>query len=279
MFKFIKALKSNIDKNSPLDQAIIFSTDTKELFVDVEKTRLQISDIIIYEKETDLDDILAPISNKFYYVAESNKFFRYTDGEWKGVQAEDAVSKTQLGDLNTLQTDNKDSVVDAINELFQNVDNGKSLLASAITDKGIDTSPDASFEILAENIRNISFDTAVSNIKTKSEDVLSGKTYLSSDGVVKEGTIPINDAENVSLACGEEYVIPEGYHNGSGTVNVPELSTFTQANATPEVLFSGYDAYVNGEKIEGSFVPTTIYIGSNTPTDDIGIIGDVYFRL
>jgi hypothetical protein len=279
MFRFIKDLKVNIDNNSPLKQAIIFSTDTKELFVDINNSRMQISDIIIVNTEEELTSILAPISNKFYYVISKNRFFRFSEGEWKGVQADDAVSKAQLGNLDNLSTDNKDSIVDAINELFQNVDNGKSLLASAITDKGIDTLSDASFATMAENIRNISLDVAVFNIKTKSEDVLSGKTYLSSEGIIEEGTIPVNEPEDISIGCGEKYTIPEGHHNGSGTVSVPELSTFTQANATPEVLFSGYDAFVNGERIEGSFIPTTIYMGSNTPTDDIGRIGDVYFKL
>ena len=44
------------------------------------------------------------------------------------------------------------TITGAINELFTNVSNGKSLLASAITDKGIPTLATDSFEIMAKNI-------------------------------------------------------------------------------------------------------------------------------
>lgn len=40
--------------------------------------------------------------------------------------------------------------------LFQSVSDGKALVASAITDKGVETAPDATFETMAENISNIS---------------------------------------------------------------------------------------------------------------------------
>ena len=40
MFRFIKELKSTILNNSPLKEAIIFSTDTKELFIDIDNNRM-----------------------------------------------------------------------------------------------------------------------------------------------------------------------------------------------------------------------------------------------
>lgn len=62
----------------------------------------------------------------------------------------------------TTPFDNKDTdiestnVEDAIKEVFQEVDNGKTLIADAITDKGVETSATDTFEIMATNIRNIS---------------------------------------------------------------------------------------------------------------------------
>ena len=44
----------------------------------------------------------------------------------------------------------------SISELFQSVSNGKTLIASAITDKGISTSNTDTFETMAINIRNLS---------------------------------------------------------------------------------------------------------------------------
>lgn len=54
----------------------------------------------------------------------------------------------------TLKTTAQD-VKGAINEVFQNVSNGKQLIATAITDKGVTTSSDSTFQTMATNIRGI----------------------------------------------------------------------------------------------------------------------------
>lgn len=54
----------------------------------------------------------------------------------------------------TLNTTDK-TLKGAINELFQNVSDGKELIASAITDKGVITSNADTFQQMANNIRNI----------------------------------------------------------------------------------------------------------------------------
>lgn len=59
-------------------------------------------------------------------------------------------------DLGTAQlTTNAKDVKGAINELFQSVSNGKSLIARAITDKGVTTLATDTFEQMANNIRQI----------------------------------------------------------------------------------------------------------------------------
>ena len=82
MFRFIKELKSTILNNSPLKEAIIFSTDTKELFLDIDNSRVKICDVINIDTLSNLDNILAPISNKLYYVEENNCLYKYIDGSW-----------------------------------------------------------------------------------------------------------------------------------------------------------------------------------------------------
>ena len=61
-----------------------------------------------------------------------------------------------IGNTGDLQTENKDSIVDAINEVFQNVSDGKELIANAITDKGVETLATGTFTEMANNIGNIS---------------------------------------------------------------------------------------------------------------------------
>ena len=68
---------------------------------------------------------------------------------------------TQLGDiantgkLTDLNTTEKSSIIGAINEVFQNASNGKTLIAQAITGKGVTTSADATYQTMATNIKNI----------------------------------------------------------------------------------------------------------------------------
>ena len=58
MIKFINEIKSVIDSKQPLKEAIIFATDTKELFIDVNNQRIQINDVNTVSTVTDLDNIL-----------------------------------------------------------------------------------------------------------------------------------------------------------------------------------------------------------------------------
>lgn len=60
----------------------------------------------------------------------------------------------------------------AIDQLFQSVSNGKSLIAEAITDKGVSTSSSASFATMASNIENIEVGTIIEG-KVKYEGILT----------------------------------------------------------------------------------------------------------
>lgn len=62
-------------------------------------------------------------------------------------KSEDVLSNTSEGKL-------VDALV--VKEVFQSVSNGKELLASAITDKGVKTDATDTFDVMAENISNIS---------------------------------------------------------------------------------------------------------------------------
>lgn len=62
-----------------------------------------------------------------------------------------AILETNFPTLNT-QSKN---LVGAVNETFQSVSNGKTLIASAITDKGVQTSSTDTFNTMAAHIRDI----------------------------------------------------------------------------------------------------------------------------
>ena len=75
----------------------------------------------------------------------------------------DGHKKKWVGEFKANNTDTSDSAViwhqlafqSDLDELFQSVSNGKGLIASAITDKGVETLADATFETIAKNISNI----------------------------------------------------------------------------------------------------------------------------
>lgn len=67
-------------------------------------------------------------------------------------------SSASASDISITDTNNNFTSTDvegALNELFQNVSNGKSLVATAITDKGISTSSNDTFQTMATNINKI----------------------------------------------------------------------------------------------------------------------------
>ena len=92
----------------------------------------------------------------------------------------------KIGSLNNLPTTNKDSVVAAISETFQSVSNGKTLVASAITDKGVQTSSDATFTQMASNIQQIT----------------TGITPTGSINISANGTYDVTDKAQAIVAVG-----------------------------------------------------------------------------
>ena len=89
---------------------------------------------------------------------------------WFAGKATVSVQPTDNNDLTTkLYVDQSISQVNndlqnQINELFQNVSSGKELIASAITDKGVDASEEETFQSLSEKINQIPVGPPGSNI-------------------------------------------------------------------------------------------------------------------
>ena len=115
-----------------------------------------------------------------------------------------------------------------LEKCFQSVSDGKALVASAITDKRVSTDATATFAEMAANIGSIVLGSGNATV----DNVLVGKTFTNDDGIEYEGTMANNGAVQVTwnrnnlwdcMNNGNEqkYVIPAGYHNGSGYVSLP----------------------------------------------------------
>ncbi|WP_231272612.1 hypothetical protein [Clostridium botulinum] len=95
---------------------------------------------------------------------------------------EDYANK--IGNIKDLKTTNKDNLVESVNELFTNVDNGKDSIYSAITGKKV-TPKSKDFEDLVEGIKDIKLGQGTA----QASEVLEGTTFTNDTGIVQKGSM------------------------------------------------------------------------------------------
>lgn len=116
----------------------------------------------------------------------------------------------------------------------------------------------------------------VSTVTAAAGDVLAGKVYVTSDGVVTTGTMTNNGAISKTLdVTTVSYTIPKGYHNGSGTVRL-EVQTKT-VTPTKSPQFVTPDAGMVLNKVAVGAIPAAYQdVTGVTATADHVLDGDVF---
>ena len=167
-----------------------------------------------------------------------------------------------IGDKSTLLTENKDSIVSALNELFQNASNGKMDIANAITGMGVVASENDTFAILAEKIGQIVSGkkwaqvTATTNSNTKrfiQDDGLNvGLRYIEANGLEFDPSVILCFAydraivmfpNNISTSRGITRIIfgtiSNGFSSAQLGADVSNIKGFVLPAGSTSVVSSG----------------------------------------
>jgi hypothetical protein len=100
-----------------------------------------------------------PLGNEYFNRTNFNQILDTIDqnaAEKETLDNHIAVGNAHgIGDKSTLLTTSKSSIVDALNELFTNANDGKTAVANAVTAKGVTASPADTFSTLATKIGQI----------------------------------------------------------------------------------------------------------------------------
>ena len=109
-------------------------------------------------------------------------------------------------------------------------------------------------------------------VTASASDILSGKTILTSSGLVT-GSMTNNGSISKTLNAGGSYTIPAGYHDGKGKVTANSLASQTKVDSgktaiTASQVLTGYQGWVNGSKVTGTMVNyANQTLTSNTVTE------------
>ena len=184
-------------------------------------------DFSSFAKVTDVQAIDSKLSQKISNQNTEQK--NYTDGKIQSV----------VNDVNT-NFDNVGKSIESLNnttnQLFQSVSNGKSKVAAAITDKGVDTASDASFDDMANNIKNISSSSGGGDVPTDPNFVNTG-----------DATAEASDIMSGKIAYSKGNKIYGTYVEKDPTTGVPTFGIDTSgATATSDDIAMGKTAWANG---------------------------------
>lgn len=141
-------------------------------------------------------------------------------GQTPTVQA--SAEMTSYNNDNTSSVITADNVQGAIDQLFTSVSNGKSQIASAITDMGVSTSANDSFAQMATNIGNIETGYDTSQVTATANTVRSGYKFVNSSGQLITGTIPSKGAQTYTPKTVSQTIAKGQYLSGNQTIQGDE---------------------------------------------------------
>ena len=239
-----------------------------------------------YVTETEMNEAIANVSSGGSLTSDQ----LVTLNKVPTIEQDVANLKTTLGDKNNLPSGDTNVVSGinrinnsigteelsttaktlkgAINEVFQDVDNGKTLIASAITDKGIATSDNDTFQVMADNISKIN--SVITDVNINSCNILKDNwkfKLLSNNGTDRSYTNEIS--QNYDDSTFENISVPHDW------AIYKEFNSSSLGGYEGGYLDGGDGIYrikldtasLNGQKvflfIDGAFMESEVYVNGN----------------
>lgn len=171
------------------------------------------------------------------------------------------VVDTQLSATSKNPVENR-VITGELNKVFQSVSDGKALIASAITDKGVNTESDATFETMANNIAKISpaiVDTATPLIPAMTSDTTP--QGIASASYIHPGRAAwwafSSKAPNINTGAGYWYCKPAG--------------GYLQYAFNEEVKVEEVTIYANGDPSNGIYTITVSSSNDGATYTDVAV--------
>lgn len=130
-----------------------------------------------------------------------------------------------------------DQLNDNMSDLFQSVSNGKAQIAEAITDKGVTTSANASFDTMASNIREIDTNQGMivipdgymdtSDATAGPGQVLQGYTAYANGNKIHGTYIPTGGGSTGGVILGDDEVVASKVYGEAGVLAGGKLNVAT----------------------------------------------------
>ena len=139
-----------------------------------------------------------------------------------------------------------------------------------LTKTGVTTTPTVSAGYISAATASTATVTLTASVTTKAAATITPGT---SDQTIASGTY-LTGTQTIS---GDADLTAANIKVGVGIFGVTGTYT-SDATAEASEILSGETAYVNGSKLTGSLVITTVYVGSAAPSASTGINGDIYIQ-
>lgn len=203
-------------------------------------------------------------------------------GQTPTVQA--SAEMTSYNNDNTSSVITADNVQGAIDQLFTSVSNGKSQIASAITDMGVSTSANDSFAQMATNIGNIETGYDTSQVTATANTVRSGYKFVNSSGQLITGTIPSKGAQTYTPKTVSQTISSGQYLSGNQTIQGD--GNLVASNIKRGVSIFGvsgncYSISTKGDEVSAIAINQTkvrIYLKSLSPSTNYRPIYGIYYE-